>query len=633
MGLLKALGLETQLPTRLADNKSAIKQAEDKLGLDQDRKKALALAETAKTVAENLDALDGKVEAALLEGRSQAFDLLSQRIGTRAVDDKALETDAMELQMLAAETEVALKDNKKNRDALTAARSSFAEALVKRLDSGGDLAADLKTYIDGLVGKDSAVRLSAAIKALDELRNSADDRVKKAAESVSAQLAAEAQDRQKKMGPSLAPRDASRTPNDVLVHLMSLISDAMGSRYSKRLDVIAKEGRALFMGHTLTSAAVADLLKRAKVVFDEYDEKKELKQCDTLSSQLPEDDKDLTPAQMQDNLYGRVFDSKMVGELVKSPPQELLDASAASGDAFANRLADNAENERAAKYVIDHYVIGDKRPWSAAVPGFAELAKAKTGAEALKAVKDFLSTPPTTGQEIIAFSYLMTKLSIGQQVTGTRPDFMTRANDNYGKVIQKQAVRDRAAPEASKVRIELEGAGITLLHQPNAVDDDSLIPSERPGTTNRFGNRGDRELDEVERSDAIKLQHERAMPFASGVSGSTNILLHLYDDMVKKGDLKDVDGKEFLMNSMMFLVYDGGHSMHEVMWTANQLDKQLDLKLKLGDPDKPIEFVSNYDVLVDQFGDELKKSMKEAQDEAWKGTQEYLKANSFFAQV
>ena len=44
------------------------------------------------------------------------------------------------------------------------------------------------------------------------------------------------------------------------------------------------------------------------------------------------------------------------------------------------------------------------------------------------------------------------------------------------------------------------------------------------------------------------------------------------------------------------------------------------------------EFVSDYDRLMGQFTGTLKTSMEKAQDDAWKGTQEYLEKNSVFAE-
>src|SRR5262249_30032806 len=161
--------------------------------------------------------------------------------------------------------------------------------------------------------------------------------------------------------------------------------------------------------------SVAALVDRAKQAFTTLKNQPGIDTCGKLKGQLPESDEKLQPTQLQDNIYGRVFDTKMVSALVKKPPKELLESSGKSGNAFADMLADSQENEEAALYFVEHYVVEDKRPWSPSVPGFGELAKKKDGKAALAELKKFLKTTPTTGQEIIAFSYVMAKMPQAQK--------------------------------------------------------------------------------------------------------------------------------------------------------------------------------------------------------------------------
>ncbi len=637
--LLRALKLEDPLPQELSDPAKKIGNVEKKLS--GSRTKELKLKDSALKAAENLNDLDGKIEPTLLAAKKAQLESLSLRIADRGPNDSGLTTDAMELQVLVAETECALKDNKSNRESLQKARMKYGEALVARVDKSGDLAKDLKDYIDGQVANENSTRVMAALKALDELRNSHDPRVKKASVDVTNALARENIAKQNAKGPSKAQRETCRTPNDVLVHIMSVVNNALKTnKDDPTLKKIAADGRKLFMTHALDTASVAALVDRAKQAFTTLKDQDKVGLCGKLKGQLPESDDKLQPTQLQDNIYGRVFDTKMVSALVKKPPKELLESSGKSGNAFANMLADSPENEEAALYFVEHYVVEDKRPWSPSVPGFAELAKKKDGKAALAELKKFLKTPPTTGQEIIAFSYVMAKMPQAQKSTGHEPQWLQNASGNYARIIG-QANRERGA--VANEKIMSKGAGITMLHQPDASDDDNLIESERPGTANRMGPRNkltdDQQLGDVKRSKQNDIQLNKALPFASGVSGTTNILLHLHEELEKQAGDKGtgVDPNEFLMNSMMFLVYDGGHSMHEAMWTANQIEAELKppkLKFGLNDPsvkNEPNQFVSDYDRFMGQFKGPLKTSMDEAQDTAWQGTQEYLEKNSVFA--
>jgi hypothetical protein len=640
--LLRALKLEDPLPDDLANSAKTIGDVEK--NLSKTRAKPLKLKESASQVAENLNDLNGKVEPALLAAKKAELESLARRIADRGPDDAGLTTDAMELQMLLAETECVLKDNKKNREALQKARANYGDALVARVDTGGDLAKDLKTYIDGQITNDNTNRVTAALKALDELRNSKDPRVSKAAVDVANQFARETQAKLRAVAPTKGEQrketeksNVSRTPNDVLVHVSTVVNNALNAhKDDPTLKAIATDARKLFMNHTLDTTSVAALVDRAEKALTTLNEGGAVALCGKLKKQLPESDDKLQATQLHDNLYGRVFDTKMVSTLVKNPPAELLTASGKSGAAFAGMLADTPENEEAAKYFVEHYIVEDKRPWSASVPGFATLANAKDGKAALAALKSFLTTAPTTGQEVIAFSYIMAKMPQAQKQTGHEPVWLLNASGNYSR-ITSQANRDRGAGQE---KVLSKAAGITMRHQPDASDDANLVETERPGSANIMGNRknlkDDQELSDVKRSKQNEIQLKQALPFASGVSGTTNILLHLYEEMETKG-ATGVTPQEFLMNSMMFLVYDGGHSMHEAMWTANQIEADLkSITFGLNDPslpkNEPNQFVSDYDRLMGQFKEPLKTSMEQAQENAWKGTQEYMQKNSIFAE-
>ena len=411
---------------------------------------------------------------------------------------------------------------------LKSAQTILGDEWIAQIDQNGDLEQHLRDHMDGLIAGNAA-NLEAGLKAIGGLKNSTNKRYKKAAATIAKELANKSLEAPKAAGPSRAARDASRTPNDVLVHLMLEVNKALKDHANDGpLKQLAARGRNMFMTHQLDSSTVQKLIRDTKLELQRLNEAKAAAVCDALASQLPGDDASLAPAQLQDNIYGRVFDSKLVAELVEHPPARMLDGAKKSGVAFAAMLADNSTNRKAAKKLRDSY-LSEVRPWTGAVPGLSSIKSANDD-DVLTALTDFLKTPPTTGQGIIAHSFLMTKMAICQQNCGSPPDFMKTAGKNYGTVIKPQASRDRAA---TAEKVLSDGAGITLLHQPIAVDSDSVELSERPTTVNRFNQRKhpnnmNRGLEEDIRSDAVVVQHEHALPFASGVSGSTNILLHMY---------------------------------------------------------------------------------------------------------
>lgn len=324
--LLRKLHLQDKLPDDLAAASKQIGKVEDKLKSAQI--KELKLKSSVSDAVENLNDLANQIEQVLLAAKKKQLESLARRISGRAPDDPGLRTDAFELQMLKAQTDAALKDNKANRAALDTARTKFGEALVARVDSGGDLATDLKNYIEQQFGDDNMTRVNAALAGLDGLKKHPDPRIAGAAKAATAMVAKSALERQKEEGPSTSPRDASRTPNDVLVHLSTVVNNAMGS-YGDDVELkrIAAAGRKLFMSHTLDTKKVKLLIADAKVAFERLGEDDLAGLCGTLNGHLSkpkenedddEEDAEPTRAQLNDNLYGRVFDTKMVSSLVKN---------------------------------------------------------------------------------------------------------------------------------------------------------------------------------------------------------------------------------------------------------------------------------------------------------------------------
>ena len=280
--LLRKLHLQDKLPDDLAAASKQIGKVEDKLKSAQI--KELKLKSSVSDAVENLNDLANQIEQVLLAAKKKQLESLARRISGRAPDDPGLRTDAFELQMLKAETDAALKDNKANRAALDTARTKFGEALVARVDSGGDLATDLKNYIEQQFGDDNMTRVNAALAGLDGLKKHPDPRIAGAAKAATAMVAKSALERQKEEGPSTSPRDASRTPNDVLVHLSTVVNNAMGS-YGDDVELkrIAAAGRKLFMSHTLDTKKVKLLIADAKVAFERLGEDDLAGLCGTLN--------------------------------------------------------------------------------------------------------------------------------------------------------------------------------------------------------------------------------------------------------------------------------------------------------------------------------------------------------------
>jgi hypothetical protein len=373
-----------------------------------------------------------------------------------------------------------------------------------------------------------------------------------------------------------------------------------------------------------------------------------------LRQQLPPPGKELSRGQQHDNLYGRVFETKFAAALVSQPPAAFIDACDSIGRAFANRLEqlhDEDEEfarsvrgrekpasgvERSAQETAKIYAEKNPRPWSRSVPAMgsmAETAKMKGGYAALAAIIGFFDEIPETGHGILAAFSLMAQLSAELAYRRKpKPAWMVSADRIYNEVITPQKSTELAW---SKDRIpKTDAVGITLLHQPLAAQDASRARSIRPVTYNRFGKRHeDADFADEGISDTMSTAHEKGLPYGTGVSGNTNMLLHLFHHL-KQTDadvLAGIPAADVVMMSAMLMIHDGGHSLHEVLWVANLLDRDCALGLDLGDPDNPNAFVSDYDAFFKKFNDETAAVLRAAADQAYARTLDYLDQHSAFA--
>ncbi|HEY9348011.1 MAG TPA: hypothetical protein VIQ53_21985, partial [Inquilinus sp.] len=436
-----------------------------------------------------------------------------------------------------------------------------------------------------------------------------------------------------------------RTANDVLMHLMATVR-GLGQSHpdDEALRDLQRRGRTMFMTHAADRSAVDQLLQEAESVLEMLDPDSHT-MVQTLRTQLPEPGKVQPRTQLHDNLYGRVFETKFIAALVQQPPAAFLDICLDVGTAFGNLLDGSDEACRtAAVEVASIYSAKTPRPWSRGVPEMAELAKVadqeengyRDPGDSLAAIKAILAAEPWTGQEMIARLSLMAELS--DQLTRERrdleqpdPPWMEPANERYEDLIKPQ--RDRESPWPDGEAPATDAVGITLLHQPAAARDAVPGESTRASTNHRFGVRDeDTELDEMELPPAIRTAHERGIPFGSGVSGTANMLLHLFWHLKEEGAIPDgIPASTFLTMTAMLVGYNGGHSPHEVLWVGNLLDRDLGLGLNLGDPADPDGFVADYEALLAKLDGDVAAAARRAADIAWEGTQDYLEQHSAFA--
>ncbi|MBB3122139.1 hypothetical protein [Pseudoduganella violacea] len=173
-----------------------------------------------------------------------------------------------------------------------------------------------------------------------------------------------------------------------------------------------------------------------------------------------------------------------------------------------------------------------------------------------------MNAASSSGDDSAAIYHLALKMteSLGEQASHRQnPEngapWMRAANENYGSVIDAAAARHIGTTNLNRMA---PTSGITTHHQPYIAD--GTEPAMHPSDRNRP------KLESP--SNALKTALENGLPYVSGVSGSTNIGMHMVHQM------QNINAQEALLGIMMFLTYDGGHSMHEALWVAHQLSRE-----------------------------------------------------------
>lgn len=647
---------------RLGGIKKSLAESQDNLKLSKSEKSTLNLSDNAKTVAASLKKLQAKLPADKYDSLESEFTAISQRLKQVSLtgDKSGAALESAQLNVLMRQSAFLLDPSDQNQGQLDDALRTHADALIADVNSkklpSQDLATALVERVQSLTADKSATKdqTAAVLRAINLLakrtwdedgilqptNDGVDPAVKTAAQQAADRLAGLHQEQMSKAAPSDAPREAPRTPSEVLVHLQALLAKALESdAENATLKTLITNTRKMYMKHTMTVDETRKFLTDAATECTQAKLSNLAELCNTLLDSLPEKNADMPATRLHDNIYGRVFDTKFIADLVANPPAEVKSSMQVSGRAIADLMDnDNKDDVRpqtkfAGNKIKEYLSTKDPRFWLPKVPGLEKVRDAKSTDEAFTELKNFLRSDMTNGQDCVAMPYVLCKLSLYLKAIGGAP-WMFDANDNYEKVIMKQAGREAPmAPEDQK--LATDGAGITLRHQPAAVAEDWMVPSQRPATVNRPKIGGDdmagrNKPTDDRTSDAIQQALAHGAPYASGASGSTNIMLHLLKYLNDKGSA--IDTKNYLLGTMMFLVYDGGHSMHEVLWTANQLNTKLGLNLDLGAVStNPADFVADYEKFAALFTGNTGTAVQAAMDSAWKDTGKYFGAHSVYA--
>ncbi len=423
--------------------------------------------------------------------------------------------------------------------------------------------------------------------------------------------------------PSRAQRQTGRMPMDCMTHLAYASRRAAPSATPEQRQFLGQldaqiRGRA--MRHDLGFDSTRQFLGSVKADCERLGLTEHAALAGQLGAAIPPHGSERAHATaLHDNVYGRALESVLVNELVRNPPDSVkssMTALSAHLDRTLSAMPLDAQHKAAAD--VQAWMNHEYRGWQGQAPALQAFATAPPSQQ-LAALRQLLQSPKHSGEDCIAVPYVTVKLSV---CMGAGAPWMAKANDNYANVVGHAAAREtETAPNPNRIAPK---SGITAHHQPVTVATHPMQAAMHPGDRNRPALHAP--------SPELLTALEHGAPFVSGVSGSTNIVMHAVEAMRAHGAHgANTDAKDALLGTMMFLTHDGGHSMHEAMWVGNQLDQSLHLGMAMPGG-VAANYVADYDQFLGSFPPEKgAATLQAASDTAWQVTLNQFGNTSHFS--
>ncbi len=290
-------------------------------------------------------------------------------------------------------------------------------------------------------------------------------------------------------------------------------------------------------------------------------------------------------AQFNDNVHGRKFETEFINELVKNPPHSVLMSAYKTGNFLLNGVENMARTTHPAQLnsllqTFANNLRDDPRPWAVKTPEIQAFVNNPT----IENLRPLLGKVQN-GFDAIKIPYLAVKFSLAAHATNMPAPWMQGANYNYAYVVG--AARTTKSGKIKNAN-DHNGFGLRLHHHPK----NEPTPEFQNGknwTTEKIHNLSKPTAFEINAS-----LNENTV--VNGVSGSTNIMAFL-NDHISRSD-PSFSKEHGLLNTMMFVVYDGGHSINEVMAVHDVLQKVPEDRLRYQHHQHVLnerkEFLANY---------------------------------------
>ncbi|WP_339010108.1 MARTX multifunctional-autoprocessing repeats-in-toxin holotoxin RtxA [Aeromonas popoffii] len=421
---------------------------------------------------------------------------------------------------------------------------------------------------------------------------------------------------------SNAERQAPRTEHDSLI----AFAHQLGQFDTPQTRLLADEVKAIWFSGEVNGPRTITLFETASKTLGDQPQLQVLAQA-----LLADANKSKATGQYIDNLFGRRFDSEIAHALVTSPSQAAIDTSAQLGARLVKEFGDWIQtlqlDEATQSQRIDKKMAAfaeaikkDTRPWFSRVPSLTDFL-----AEPNLATFKQMMTRVDNGFDVIKVPFLAVKMATHPELGMDTADWKREGDRFYGSVITKarSTSTEIASAKDGLLQVDLPGRttsdyGTGLHYQPAGEKYDDFL-SGRSVADGRILTPGKETTFERNALD-------KGLPVVTGASGSTNIMVHLNNYLAAKEP--GYSPSQAYLNTLTFLVFDGGHSVNESLAVYQALQASGDARKQVLE-----SYTANYRDLVMLAGDAGKAAVQDALDRAFGRTLDFYQQHAHSAQL
>lgn len=323
------------------------------------------------------------------------------------------------------------------------------------------------------------------------------------------------------------------------------------------------------------------------------------------------------PTRLNDNVYGRKWETAFAEVLAEKPSQGMLSAATTVRRLLSTVHArcTPAQQRSITQDTVNRIQSAYPGSWLAADPASAQLLEYPDRASVLKA---FLNTSAHDGASCMATYLVVCRLLAAiQEVAPDIATWKAAADTNYDLLLDERG-EDKFPKDAYQQGPDV---GMLMRHQisPNFMNYDE--EDDVRGVLSSV-------IDFDARTPAIDAALRTGRPSIWGSSGTTNLLLHFLADALQHpataNAVRCLDIKHMILGLATMVMRDGGHSLREVLRVLEQTADRLPDPVRQPLTPSPAP-ASHYGAFFASFAADIETTrlLHHGNEQAWQSTLDY----------